>query len=350
MKVKQFVITAVSLLAAVSVFASNEIADIAEKGISMIVGEEKAADEGSISGEVPGAEYSETSSDEIGRLYRNLTDGGYYYDEIKEILIEYNNLVQSYSLPENERERIIDVSAGDIDFARYLEVCSFLKMTDTEISAADEIYNLAVWGSDDAIEAAYAAYKGTADGELTVADVAHYVDMGIKPEEIAAVYELTLKGNKNVRDVLDEHLSGASWGGIISSAYNLSEDTFGENATLADIASVKAVAEKIGCAANAVIEINEHGRPQLTANASEIYTNKQNEIDVFNSEIGRFENLDLMIAEEAAEKLSDISSETAEELMRQGYKIRDIENAVSNNSLVETADGSVIIESEANFK
>ena len=41
MKVKQFVIAAVSLLAAVSVFASNEIADIAEKGISIIVGEER---------------------------------------------------------------------------------------------------------------------------------------------------------------------------------------------------------------------------------------------------------------------------------------------------------------------
>ena len=61
-------------------------------------------------------------------------------------------------------------------------------------------------------------------------------------------------------------------------------------------------------------------------------------------------NATYLAMKEAAEKLSDISSETAEELMRQGYKIRDIENAVSNNSLVETADGSVIIESEANFK
>lgn len=280
-------------------------------------------------------------TNDFGSIKELLLNQNYYYDEIKTALSKYASILITYDLDSNSKNYLLDLAEKGYDFSTIMDIYDFVQMTDCGISAVAEIYNNLSELDDPstAIEAAYARRCGTLEDELSISDVAYYVNNGITTNEIIDMYEITLKGEKTLRQALDERINGRSWCEIVSESYGKPLDFFGECSTTEDIVGVKVAAQKCGKSISKIINI-EDGRAVADTAAMEIYYAKMHNLINIKSDIGKFENLDVLIEEQTNELLNEISYEQADALMKSGYTLRTLKKA-EDEGLIDINENGV---------
>ena len=285
-------------------------------------------------------------TNEMDIIMQRMIDNGAYYDEVKTALGKYIDLNFEYELSDSEKIALLNLAYKDYDFGKILDVYSFIKLTDLNETDLEAMYLLAEKSNmDESIENAYAIYTNRIDEELTVSDVAYYVNQGITIEEILYAYELTLTGDKRIKTVLDEFLSGKTPGEIIAESYGLDANLFGNQADFPQILTIRSIALKTNNSIPNVAVLDDQGILTINEDAIQVYN--QNKITASNekSELGNFNDLDMLIESDLC-SISGISFEEAKQLMNNGYTVREIENAANDGEIHRNGESIQIVHIE----
>ena len=114
---------------------------------------------------------------------KQMRANGFYYDEIKSSLEKYISALEFYHPSEDEKAYLINMLNKGYDFNKIMDIYNFLQLTDKDISIVEDIYTIMESSPlEISIEDAYANYTNTTADELTISNVAYYVDNGISPE------------------------------------------------------------------------------------------------------------------------------------------------------------------------
>ena len=275
---------------------------------------------------------------EMDIIMQRMVDNGAYYDEIKSTLEKYIDINFDYNLSDNEKIILLNLSYKDYDFEKLLDVYSFIKLTDLDETDLEAMYLLTEKSdTEESIENAYAIYTNRVDDELTVSDVAYYVAEGITIDEILYAYELTLTGDKRIKEVLDEYLSGKTPGEIIAESYGLEPDLFGDQANFTQVLTARTISRKTKNSIKNVVTFDNEG--VLTINEEVIQGYTQNKIKALKkkSVLGKFNDLDVLIETDLC-NISGISFEEAKQLAKNGYTVREIQQASKEEELCKNGE------------
>ena len=289
-----------------------------EVGVELVDGEEYLQPERKRELEVDSAKVSERINDGKG-LRAVLKNKGYYADDINISLMKYIDASIMYSITDEENDYIMNLVGRGYDFEKLVDVYVFLQMTHEDLSMLRDIYDYGAntyakhW-----IDTAYENITGA--DVLSTEDVREYVGNGIVIEDVLAAYELGLRTNTPIRNLLDYRLDGGIWGDLAGEAF------YGEN-NLREINNIFDISGKLGLSPNEIAVVGEYGL-WINDDAVEEYARKNDEVQAaYELEEIVFENDEIMIAE-AKRELRNIDGAVVEELIEQGYRIRDIKESM----------------------
>ena len=144
-------------------------------------------------------------------------------DEIDEDLILFSEWVKTYAPSEEAQKTVAELISSGADVNALISLCIFREDTDKPFSIVEEIYSYApedvseykdhiIW-----IESTYNRICNIEDEALTIDEVKAYVEDGISTQDIMIANRISRKGEKNIKDVLEERKSGKSWYNLIIS-------------------------------------------------------------------------------------------------------------------------------------
>lgn len=286
------------------------------------------------------------SESEMDIIMQRMKDNGAYYDEIKGALEKYIDIDANYTLSDNEKITLLNLAYKEYDFEKVLDVYSFIKLTDLDETDLEAMYLLAEKSdTEESIENAYAIYTNRVEDELTVSDVSYYVEKGITIDEILFAYELTLTGEKRIKTVLDEYLTGKSPGTIMAESYGFESDLFGAQTKFSEVLMVKTISKKTKYSMQKVIAFDEKGLLKINDDVMQEYTQSRVNGLHKKEKVGSFNNLDKLIKADLL-NINGISLEEAQQLANKGYKVREIEKAAKNDEICVSGKSLQIISAE----
>lgn len=257
-----------------------------------------------------------------------LRSKGYYADEINSAMKKYitTNVLYQISVPEHEYLLTL-VDAG-YNFERLVDIYSFIRITNQNIACIRDIYDIAApdFEGDLWIENAYDLYIGTVD-VFSIEDMYYYTERGISVDEIMHCYTMSLTGIKTIREILNARVDGCTWYSIASEIYELPEVEAGCEPTLADISVAVSIARANG---KQVFEVADGGKKFcIKESAWQEQASRQQNIKQLYQQFSLVDADDASIIQAAAARLPALDNEQIKMLLQQGYRIRDIEEAVS---------------------
>jgi hypothetical protein len=266
-----------------------------------------------------------------GGLKAFLEQKGYYPDDVNIAMTKYIEASITYSMTEAENDYIIALVDEDYDFEKLIDIYVFLKNTNHGMELMREIYDNSTDSSTDfGIENAYETLVHGDAVPLTVDDVAAYVAQGLSTDDILMAFELSLKGDMSVRDILDNLIIGQALNGIIADAYSeeeISPEVFDgvENLRHANtiIMFARKAEEKITDTVEYVdgeITIKQEISEKLDSKMERVQTAKE----VANIK-DTMEDIDDLIVK-TKEKVPNLDEATIEKYLENGMRIREIED------------------------
>lgn len=282
---------------------------------------------------------SEISEQEASALLQNdtkqfnlsdyLRSKGYYEDDVVIILQKYIDNVVLYGLNQAQSDYIISLCDLGYDFERLMDIYQFLQTTqDRDIALLKPMYETAkgTFESKFWVENAYAKIKGWTQNTLTMEEIMEYTNQGITIEEIALVYQLSLLGNCTEREMLDSRVQGVSWAQIFAEACGdplITDKLMGED--LAAFIPYLNAAQILNQPPSAIVNSGENGIA-LSTEANEILEDKT---QIKATLVEEFCDFSAPI-QDAKEEIPQLDEEVLQNLISDGYRIRDIKVAVSD--------------------
>ena len=166
-----------------------------------------------------------------------------------------------------------------------MEIYHFLQLTPDNISLMKQIYDKgsAYMDSQFWIENTYEAIKGIGEQTLSIQEIDAYVKSGISTDEILLCYQMSLKGTKPIRQILDERKNGTAWPQICESVYGEEELEASEFPADIDLRSLQTyiqLADKTGNKAKDVIELDSTGAININQNILTQYDDRTQRAEV----------------------------------------------------------------------
>lgn len=261
-----------------------------------------------------------------------LEEKGYYPDDINITLDKYIETSITYDMTDVENTYLMKLLDMNYDFEKLVEIYRFLKSTNQDMSCIREIYDIAYpnFEGNSWIENAYDVYLGDEKCVLSPDDIIKYVDEGISVDEILICYELSLSNNKNIKQILDERVSGEEWETIIIPEVAIKGAT--KSASLDTIAKAFKVSKQTSREISSVMSCDEKGEITVKQDAIEAIFKKKQRIKTMKEKHGVVAYDDDSIVKEAKKHLKGIKEEKIKNLVSEGYRIKEIKNAIDGNS------------------
>ena len=244
---------------------------------------------------------------------------------------KYIDAAVLYDMTEQENDYIMSLSES-WDFERLLDIYIFLQYTKHDISLMESMYKFLEnnYFSHFELENAYTYLVGKQDDELSLDDIFDYTSRGASVDDILYAYELSLRGDKTIRNILDEKLSGKSVGAIAADLLRedgVTADTFKGIDTFEEVSAIISFAKITNediCDALKIVD----GKATLTDEAIEKYVSKNDEIEIAIGKVNVKSLNDKNLISAAKKELKNMDEKTIEELFSQGYRIRDIKQEI----------------------
>lgn len=327
---------AVLVISVITAFATDSV--IIEKITDFIADKEEISK--SIETKITETEIEKTKESvtegleaEMQLIMDRMRANGAYHDEVKTALEKYISVVSENEIPQEDKIRILNLAYENYDYNLILDIYKFILLTDLNVSDVVPMYELSLkCRNENPIENAYAVYTGRVDDELTISDVAHYVEKGVSIEEILSAYELSLTGDKRIKTVLDEYLSGKPAGEIVCESYSIESTEIKEEKNLNRVLFVRTVAKKMNLPMQTIAVSDENGNLDVEANAKEKHTENFGKSIREIKKVGQFRKIDTLI-ENDIKGIGKVSREQAKQLMEDGFTLREIKQAVKDKTI-----------------
>lgn len=267
-----------------------------------------------------------------------LQEKGYYLDDINITLDKYIETSIMYDMTDIENAYIMKLFEMDYDFESVIEIYQFLKSTDKDISCIREIYDIAYpdFEGDTWIQNAYDIYLGDEKCVLSPDDISKYVNEGISIDEILMCYELSLSNSKTIKQILDERVSGKSWESIVIPDISVARAT--EGASLETITTAFKISRQTGIELSSAMDCDEKGKVIVKRDVMEKFINKKQRIKSLKEKHGIVAYDDDSILKEAKKHINGINEDKIKNLISDGYRIKEIKEAVAGNDSIESKE------------
>jgi len=270
---------------------------------------------------------------ENGSIKDRLEDEGYYLDDINASLGKYIEISIMYDMSDIENEYIMKLVDLGYDFEKIVELYDFVKKTNENIVCIKELYDIATenFDGDTWVENAYDIYLGKNKCVLKTEDIYTYVNNGISIDEILMCYELSLSNDKNIKQMMDERMSGQSWETIVfPTVYARSAP---KNADLKTITAAINISRQTGMDMDSILKVDDNGETFVASEAMKKMSEKKERIIKAKEKYGVVCYDNASIIKEAKKQLKNIDSYKIEKLISQGYRIREIKEAVEGKNI-----------------
>lgn len=221
-----------------------------------------------------------------------ITTNDFEEPDARRIKNRFISTLADFNMSTTEAGYVNSLIAEDYDIEKVLDIYTFIRWANADISMIEQIYLAGESNSDEEywIYDTYDELLNRDDDILSVEDVAYYVASGISVDEIAGAYELSFSGVKTTKEMLAERLDGETWNSIAASVVS-SNPSFMENApemSIGEILTYKNYAVRARADISDIIEINND-----TITISDTVINglntlsqvKQRLIDLYDAEI-----------------------------------------------------------------
>ena len=285
------------------------------------------------------AQISGTEETDLRRLMRSK---GYYEDDIAIAAAKFADIFVFDNMTAAEYDYIISLVKLEYDPQKLASIYRFLLLTPDDITIMREIYDMGILFSDERfwIENAYEMVKGTGDSTLSYEEVDAYVKSGITTDEIVLCYQMSLKGTKEIRQILDEKKNGASWPQICEQVYGRDEfdaAKFDAETDLRSLQTMIMLAGKTGSKTKDIIEKDGSGIPQVKQQILEKFDEKSMRVKAIQKSLDADPNDTEKFKQVIKENAGGISDEAAEKLAQEGYRAKEVKKALSGESADETS-------------
>ena len=291
--------------------------------------------------------------DESGTDLRQLMrEKGYYEDDITMTVAKIVDASVYYDMTQEEYDYIVSLTKLGYNPERLVEIYQFLQLTPDNISLMKQIYDKgsAYMDSQFWIENTYEAIKGIGEQTPSIQEIDAYVKSGISTDEILLCYQMSLKGTKPIRQILDERKNGTAWPQICESVYGEEELEASEFPADIDLRSLQTyiqLADKTGNKAKDVIELDSTGAININQNILTQYDDRTQRAEVLKQNLDADPQNKGKLTQIIKDKAEGVSDETAQILVEKGFRAKEVEEAVettkTNANLEEIR---VILEAE----
>lgn len=268
-----------------------------------------------------------------GTIKDRLADEGYYLDDINVSLDKYIEISIMYDMSDVENEYIMKLVDLGYDFEKIVELYDFVKKTNENIVCIKDLYDISSENVDDDswIENAYDLYLGENKCVLQPEDIYTYVNNGISIDEILMCYELSLSNEKNIKQMMDERISGQSWEVIVFPT--VYQRSITKNIDLKTITAAINISRQTGMDMDSILNVDDNGEIIIAFEAMKKMSEKKEKIIKTKEKYGVVSYDDVSIIKEAKKQLKNIDSNQIENLISQGYRIREIKEAVEGRNI-----------------
>ena len=258
---------------------------------------------------------------------------GYYEDEINRAMKKHVSSVVLYGMTDAENEYIMALVDQGYDYERLMEIYQFLSLTNDGVSLMKDIYDTAApeFEAKHWIENGYESIKGLPS--LTFEEVATYAVQGVSIDEIMFAYQLSLQGNCTEQQILDARKNGTSWLRLAQDAGAWEAMQLPDTADELDVKTVSNIvnmAKITRCSPSALLDIGES--ITIKPMAVEQVEKALERVETLNQQLKLEDDASPAIIEYAAQIVPQLERSALEGLVKQGYRIREIENAVQENT------------------
>lgn len=262
-----------------------------------------------------------------------LRSKGYYEDEINRAMKKHVRSVVLFGLSDAENDYILSLVDQGYDYERLMEIYQFLALTNDDLTLMKQIYDMSApaFEVEHWIENAYESIKNIQS--LKFEDVATYVNQGISIDEILFAYQLSLRGNCTERQILDERKNGASWVQLAQDAGEWGTMQLSAAAEELDVSAVSNIVNMARITRRSPSELLDIGETvMIKQEAAEQVKKVLERVDMLNQQLELEADTSPVILEHAAQIVPELDRVTLEKLVGQGYRVREIQKAVQENT------------------
>lgn len=266
-------------------------------------------------------------------LRQLMREKGYYEDDITMTVAKVVDASVYYDMTQEEYKYIVSLAKLGYNPERLVEIYQFLQLTPDNISLMKQIYDKgsAYMESQFWIENTYEAIKGISEQTLSIQEIDFYVKSGVSTDEILLCYQMSLKGTKSIRQILDERKNGSSWPQICETVYGeeeLEAVGFPADMDLRSLQTYIQLAAKTGNKTKDIIEHDSTGAININQDILAQYDARTQRAETLKQNLGADPQNKERLVKIIQEKAEGVSDETAQILVDKGFRAREVEEAV----------------------
>ena len=266
---------------------------------------------------------------------------GYYEDDITMAAAKLTDVSVYYDMTQAEYDYIVSLVKLGYDPEKLGAIYQFLQLTPDNISILKQIYDTADTEADGPfwIENAYEAVKGFSEQTLSIQEIDAYVKSGISTDDIVQCYQMSLAGTMDIREILDTRKNGASWPQVCERVYGSDELQAADFEVDADIRTIQTfvlMAKRTGSQTKDILEQGSNG-VQVKQQILDTLDARRNRVSALQQVLDANPHDKDKLIRVMKEKVGNISDTAAQKLVEEGFRAKEVKEAIAN---VEAVDGT----------